>query len=50
MLLGTLGASLLWNILAGQGINKAGKGRGMNRAGEEIVRAGYGNKNNKVDF
>ena len=35
MLLGTLGASLLWNILAGKGIN---------RAGERIVRAGYGNK------
>ena len=33
MLLGTLGASLLGNILAGKGIN---------RAGEEIVRAGYG--------
>ena len=35
MLLGTLGASLLGNILAG---------KGMNRAGEGIVRAGYGNK------
>ena len=45
MLLGTLGASLLGNILAG---------RGINRAGEGIVRAGYGNKkdqkNNKMDF
>ena len=35
MLLGTLGASLLGNILAG---------KGMNRAGEGIVKAGYGNK------
>ena len=35
MLLGTLGASLLGNILAGRGINRAGKG---------ILRAGYGNK------
>ena len=35
MLLGTLGASLLGNILAG---------RGINRAGEGILRAGYGNK------
>ena len=35
MLLGTLGASLLGNILAG---------RGINRAGEEVIRAGYGNK------
>ena len=48
MLLGTSGASLLGNILAGKGINK--KGRGMNRAGEGIVRACYGNKNNKMDF
>ena len=38
MLLGTLDASLLVNILAGEGIN---------RAGEEIVRAGYGNKKGK---
>ena len=42
---GTLGASLLGNILAGKGINRAGEG---------IVRAGYGHKkgqkNNKMDF
>ena len=42
MLLGTLGASLLGNLLTGKGINK--KGKGINRAGEGIVRAGYGNK------
>ena len=50
MLLGTLGASLLGNILAGKGINRAGEG---------IVRAAYGNKKgqktrqdhkNKMDF
>ena len=35
MLLGTIGASLLGNILAGKGINIAGEG---------IVRAGSGNK------
>ena len=35
MLLGTLGASLLGNILAGKGINRAGGG---------LVRAGEGNK------
>ena len=34
-LLCTLGASLLGNLLAGKGISKAG---------ERIVRAGYGNK------
>ena len=44
MLLGTLGASLWGNNLAGQGINK--KGLGINRDGEGIVRAGYGNKKN----
>ena len=45
MLLGTLRASLLGNNLAG---------RGKNRAGKWIIRAGYGNKkgqkNNKIDF
>ena len=35
MLLGTLGANLLGNILAGKGIVRAGSGKG-------IVRAGYG--------
>ena len=39
MLLGTLGVSLLRNVLAGRGINRAGKG---------IVRAGYRNK--KMNF
>ena len=45
MLLGTLGANLLSNILAG---------KGMNRAGEGVVKAGEGNKRqdhkNKIDF
>ena len=44
MLLGTLGASLLGNLLTGRGINRAGKGRVIDRAGEEVLRAGYGNK------
>ena len=48
MLLGTLGASLLGNLLTGWGINRAVKGRGINRAGKGIVRAGYGN--NKMDL
>ena len=58
MLLGTLGASLLGNILTGKGpISKSqgrgiyragkGKGKGINRADEGIVRAGYGSK---MDF
>ena len=47
MLLDTLGPSLLGNLLTGRGIMRAGKGRGINRPCEEIVRAGYGNK---MDF
>ena len=46
MLLGTVDANLLGNILAGKGINRAGEG---------VIRAGYGNKNgqdyeNKMNF
>ena len=48
MLLGTLGASVSENLLTGRRIYRAGKGKGINRAGEGIVRAGYGN--NKMDF
>ena len=44
MLLGTLGASLLGNLLTGRGIYRAGKGKG-------VLRAGHGNNsNNKMDF
>ena len=54
MLLVTLGASFLGNILAGKGVIETIHGRGMHRAGERIVRAGYGNKkgqkNKKMDF
>ena len=65
MLLGTLGASLLGNILTGKGaittsqgrgIYRAGKGKGINGADEWIVRAVYGRRlptvshNNKMDF
>ena len=48
MLFCTLGASLLGNLLTGIGINRAGKGKGTNRAGEGVLSAGYGN--NKMDF
>ena len=48
MLLGSLGASLLGNLVIVRGINRAGKGKGIKTAGEGIVRAGYGN--NKMDF
>ena len=66
MLLGTLGPSLLGNILAGKQINKKGKriiraGEGATmstRQGQGIVRAVYGsrssysskNKNSEMDF
>ena len=61
MFLGTLGASLLWNILTGRGaiakrqargINRAGEGRRINRAVEVIVRAGYCRRSSKtkMDF
>ena len=44
MLLGTLGASLLGSLLIGKGINRAGKGRRINRAGERVLRAGMETK------
>ena len=61
MLSGTLGASLLENILAGRGIGRAGKSwrRWINIAGEGalatrqgrwIVRVGYGSRSSKMDF
>ena len=48
MLLGTLGASLLGNLLKGKGVYRAVKGKG-------IVRTGYGHpsysaSHNKMDF
>ena len=45
MLLGTLGASLLGNLLTGKGVNK--KGKVINRAGEGIIRVG---ESNNMDF
>ena len=59
MLLDTLGASLLGNILAGKGINKKGKGivrasegtTKSTRKGPGIARAGYGHHSlNSSDF
>ena len=48
MLLGTLGANLLGNLLSGKGIVRAGSG---NKKGKGIVRAGYGDPSqNKIDF
>ena len=41
MLLGTLGASLLGNMLTGKGIVRTSYG---NKEGKGILRAGYGNK------
>ena len=48
ILLGTLGASLLGNLLNGKGFVRAGSG---NNKGKGVVRAGYGNQlKNKMDF
>ena len=41
MSLGTLGASLLGNMLSGKGIVRAGYG---DKEGKRILRAGYGSK------
>ena len=41
MLLGTLGASLLRNLLTGPGVNRAGEG---------VIRAGYDSRSCKMDF
>ena len=54
MLLGTLGAILLGNLLTGKGVTKSTshrqvinkKVKEIHRASEGIVRAGYGNKEN----
>ena len=47
--LGSLGESLLGNLLTGKGIYRAGKGKGkrINRAGEGIIRA---DKGSTLDF
>ena len=63
MLLCTLGASLLGNLLTGRAVIAKRQGRGtyrvrkgkgkdkrVLRAGEGVLRAGYGNDNNKMDF
>ena len=61
MLLGTLGASLLGNLLTGIGAiaksiseetKSTSQGRGIYSAGtaKGVLRAGYGNNNSKMDF
>ena len=49
-LLGAKGASLLESFLTGRRINRARKGRGINRAGGRVIRAGYGSRSSKIDF
>ena len=46
VLLGTLGASFFGNLLTGRGVNRAG----INRAGEGVLRTGYGHRSSKMDF
>ena len=52
MLLGTVGASLLGNLLTGQGIYRAEDGKGIVRAvyGRPLSSASLNNSNNKMDF
>ena len=59
MLLGTLGASFLWNIWAGkgaiakrqgQGVITAGDGAIAKRQGRRFIRAGYGSTIKNKDF
>ena len=52
MLLATLGASLLGNLLTGQGIYRAGKGKGVLRADYRRPLSSdlQNNSNNKMDF
>ena len=56
MLLGTLGTSLLRNLLTGKGAYRAVQGKGINRDGQGGLRAGYGRPfssalhGNKMDF
>ena len=54
MFLGTLGASLLGDILTGRGTNRAGEGAIAKKQGRGIVRASYRNERqdhkNKMDF
>ena len=45
MFFGTLGASLLGNILTGKGMLRAGYG---NKEGKGMLRAGYGNKKKEI--
>ena len=50
MLLGTLSASLLGNLLTGWGVNREGKGKGISRTDEGVLRADYGSRSSKMDF
>ena len=50
MLLGTLGASLLGNLLSGKGIARVGSGN-PSKKGKGTVSVGYGDHSqNKMDF
>ena len=51
LLLGTLGASLLGNILEGKGVIRAGEGaakKKQKKQGRGIVLAGYGSKRSSI--
>ena len=56
ILLDTLGASLLGNLLRGPGVKTMSQRQrvniawGINRAGEGVLRAGYGIPSSKIEF
>ena len=51
MLLGTLGVSLLGNMLAGKGINRAGHGsKDLRSKGDGMIKAGYGSKRSSIKY
>ena len=47
MLLSTLGASLLANMLASDAVIAASQGQGINRNGDGMISVGYANKKGK---
>ena len=52
LIISTLGASLLGDLFISKGVYRAGKGKGkgINKAGEGVLRAVNGNNNSKIDF
>ena len=52
LIISTLGASLLGDLFIGKEVYRTGKGKGkgIKKTGEGVLRAGYGNNNSKIGF